>query len=322
MKPNPDIALIYHYDLARALAGEVVDWQAIPVNVQAGREGGDLCRAAADFAKRRDLFAMPAPTAVSVAESEPNAISVTLEEDYYNDLIGTTIRTSDLTIHPCGQPRDKGCNHPECQPADADFGAQGIVTDVRYDDEGHRWIQFDWGYEIRVTDATRIEQLAVPAAPIVAVEQPVADPEPSTASTTVPGRAADPEHLRQRVKELVDAGHEQAMRRAWPEGVPTLKHGPHSYEQRCQILAAVRRVEAEVGAGWHPDDGAPPQSRQAIARAMDAWKDRDQGAAWFAASLIATFEQCRNADANLEELVAQFTIEQADKFHDAARFCG
>ncbi len=64
VKPNPDIALIYHYDLARALTGEVVDWQAIPVNVQAGREGGDLCRAAADFGKRRDLFAMPSQIAV------------------------------------------------------------------------------------------------------------------------------------------------------------------------------------------------------------------------------------------------------------------
>ncbi len=61
MKPNPDIALIYHYDLARALNGEPVDWQAIPVNIAAGREGGNLCRLAADFGKRRDLFAMPAP---------------------------------------------------------------------------------------------------------------------------------------------------------------------------------------------------------------------------------------------------------------------
>jgi hypothetical protein len=100
--------------------------------------------------------------------------------------------------------------------------------------------------------------------------------------------------------------------------VPTLKHDGHSDAQLQLILAAVRRVEAEVGAGWHPDDSAEPRSRQAIARALNAWKGRDQGAAWFAASLIATFEQCRNADATLEQLVAQFSIEQADKFHDAA----
>lgn len=59
--PNRQVALIYHYDLARAIGGEVVDWQAIPVSLDAGREGGDVCRVAADFGKRRDLFAMPAP---------------------------------------------------------------------------------------------------------------------------------------------------------------------------------------------------------------------------------------------------------------------
>jgi hypothetical protein len=59
-------------DALDLLAGEVVDWQAIPVNVQAGREGGDLCRAAADFAKRRDLFAMPAP---NKENHERNAVS-------------------------------------------------------------------------------------------------------------------------------------------------------------------------------------------------------------------------------------------------------
>jgi len=64
--PNPHIAIIYHYDLARALAGEVVDWHAIPVSVDAGRDGGNLCRAAADFGKRRDLFAMPAPATTLV----------------------------------------------------------------------------------------------------------------------------------------------------------------------------------------------------------------------------------------------------------------
>jgi len=161
MKPNPDIALIYHYDLARAMAGEVVDWQAIPVNVQAGRDGGNLCRAAADFAKRRDLFAMPAP-------------------------------------------------------------------------------------------------VAVPTVPTV-VEQPAQTPQPPTASSVVAGStAATPDKLRARISELFTAGHEQMMRRHWPEGVPTLKHDGHTADQLARILAAVRSVEALAGFGWHPDDGAQP----------------------------------------------------------------
>jgi hypothetical protein len=57
--PNRDIALIYHYDLARALDGEPIEWQAIPVALEPGRMGGDICADARDFGKRRDLFGAP-----------------------------------------------------------------------------------------------------------------------------------------------------------------------------------------------------------------------------------------------------------------------
>lgn len=70
----------------------------------------------------------------------------------------------------------------------------------------------------------------------------------------------DRDRLRARIKDLI-AEHPQAdplLRRYWPEGVPTLKHDGHTDAQLQLILAAVRRVEAEVGAGWHPDDGPPP----------------------------------------------------------------
>ncbi len=276
MKPNPDIALIYHYDLARALAGEVVDWQAIPVNVQAGREGGDLCRAAADFGKRRDLFAMPAP------QLAPTVTFPVVEQ-----------QATERSAVPAGA---------------------GSVAD-----------------------------LAVPVSPVT-VEQPAVDPRPDTASPPVAVSAADPilleptgghidtkrgrvyeyrevdrNRLIARVKALVDAGHIKLVRLWWPLEVPTLKHEGHTPEQLDLILAAVRKVEAEVGAGWHPDDSPEPHSAKAIRRAVDAWAGRDPGTAWFAASLIATFEQCRNADATFEQLVASFTIEQADRLHDAAQ---
>lgn len=57
--PHPDVALIYHYDLARALDGEPVAWQAIPVNLAAARAGGEIVKAAQQWAKRTDLFAPP-----------------------------------------------------------------------------------------------------------------------------------------------------------------------------------------------------------------------------------------------------------------------
>jgi ribosomal protein L28 len=332
--PHAGIALIYHYDLARALAGEVVDWQAIPVNVQAGREGGDLCRAAADFAKRRDLFAMPAPT--------------------------------------------------------VDGSKRATLAEVR----------------AHPTVGSPIDQIAAPVGPNPVVEQRTADPEPSTASTAVPGRAAD-EHaarvgvlrsatvdprrkLIARIAELIDSYSEgeRWLRHHWPEGVPTLKRDGHSDAQLQLILAAVRRVEAEVGAGWHPDDGPPPhvntnpraevayptaaavdeggavddsmlndigarwnalrkmgmvlcqqiaseahaagrsisvsanptRRRWSIARAVIAWaaSGRSIDELWLAASNLATFEQCRDPSATLGGLISQFTIEQADRLYEAA----
>jgi hypothetical protein len=338
---DPRIALIYHYDLARALNGELVDWQAIPVNVQAGREGGDLCRAAADFRTRRDLFAMPAPTNVDLATGEPRRVV-----DQAGD--GKT-----------GCRREAGMALPDTSPAD----------------------------------------LAAPAGPNPTVEQRTADPEPSTASTAVPGRAApwERERLRDRIQllladDMLDGRtreREDLLRRHWPEGVPTLKHDGHSDAQLQLILAAVRRVEAEIGAGWHPDDGPPhkvPAARSgdaeasagglpvdeggmvdegdvaalhqshgaldyeqgalvaqiakeardagrtlsvaihptlrrwSIARAVIAWaaSGRSVDELWLAASNLATFEQCRDPSATLGGLISQFTIEQANRLWEAA----
>lgn len=291
VRPHAGIALIYHYDLVRAMAGEVVDWQAIPVNVQAGREGGDLCRAAADFAKRRDLFAMPA----SVAAPAP--------------------------------------------------------------------------------------------APNRAVEQPAQTPEP-IGLVPVPGSAATPDKLRARIAGLVAAYPDAAdkLRTWWPADTPTLKHDGHTVDQLDGILRAVRLVEANVGAPWHPDDGAAPHvntdphaevaypvvvdeggpvdrvlvdglavqldrlgpvardlcrqiareahdagrsisvsanptvRRWSIACAVIAWaaSGRSVDELWLHAGLIATHAQCCDADATLGGLLSQFSIAQADRLYEGA----
>jgi hypothetical protein len=315
--PNPDIALIYHYDLARALAGEVVDWQAIPVNVQAGREGGDLCRAAADFAKRRDLFAMPAPSTTTLTE---NVDRVSLPSGSLVDQVADAGANGEQS--PAASPTDFAApvgpnptveqRTADPEPSTASTAVPGRAADDKNEEPCSDTTSTLTSETACTTDSNSSSVSSKTANASTSTSSP---PTNSTTSSSTP---ANRDRLRARVAELVACGNDPELRRYWPEGVPTLKHDGHSDAQLQLILAAVRRVEAEVGAGWHPDDSAEPRSRQAIARALNAWKGRDQGAAWFAASLIATFEQCRNADATLEQLVAQFSIEQADKFHDAA----
>lgn len=57
--PRQDIALLYHYDLARALDGEPVDWLVIPVDLHAAAAGVVASQAVHDYAKRRDVFGAP-----------------------------------------------------------------------------------------------------------------------------------------------------------------------------------------------------------------------------------------------------------------------
>lgn len=94
--PHPDIALIYHYDLAQALEGIPTDWQAIPVNLTAGREGGDLCRLAADFGRRRDLFLMPTPKERESC-SDITGTSTQTKADTSTEIPASTTAASEIT---------------------------------------------------------------------------------------------------------------------------------------------------------------------------------------------------------------------------------
>lgn len=49
-----------------------------------------------------------------------------------------------------------------------------------------------------------------------------------------------------RVRQLITAGYEMDVRRAWPEGVPPLSHDGHTVEQLTALFYMVRCVETEV----------------------------------------------------------------------------
>lgn len=243
MKPNPDIALIYHYDLARALDGEAVDWQAIPVNVQAGRDGGDLCRAAADFAKRRDLFAMPAPAKIATGEGIPAGSGATPSP-----------------VAPVAAPVPVPNRAVEQRAATSPPIGLVPVAMSAATPERERDVMvygFCWCGEPRRAEVVKDPNPNYPGGRLSRLVCYVGHDDHS-GTVPVAMSAANPHKLRARIAELVAAGHEQMMRRHWPADVPTLKHDGHSDDELRRILAAVRSVEALVGASWHPDDGAQP----------------------------------------------------------------
>jgi len=63
----------------------------------------------------------------------------------------------------------------------------------------------------------------------------------------------------ERAKALVAAGHGLRLANSWPEGVPGLKTDhAHSLEELIAIMSAVRSIEDETSAPFHPADAPPP----------------------------------------------------------------
>jgi hypothetical protein len=88
--PHPDVALIYHYNLSAALDGELVEWQAIPVDLKIARVGALLCRECVDFDRRSDYCG--APLVVSPPARGDDEAAVPLQP--------ATVEPGDLTPPP------------------------------------------------------------------------------------------------------------------------------------------------------------------------------------------------------------------------------
>lgn len=58
-QPNTRIGFIYHYPLGRAVDGEQVEWQMIPVDLNTGRQAGRICFDARHAASYTGAFAAP-----------------------------------------------------------------------------------------------------------------------------------------------------------------------------------------------------------------------------------------------------------------------
>lgn len=127
---------------------------------------------------------------------------------------------------------------------------------VRAYEQMHAW----W---VAQQDFTKAKVIGRPWAPKIAAGGSAPSGDNGTATTTEPLAASNRDRLRDRIGGLIAAGHEDRVRAAWPHGVPPLSKGGHTTEQLEAILAAVRKVEADIGAQFHDDDlvSTNPQPR-------------------------------------------------------------
>jgi len=114
--------------------------------------------------------------------------------------------------------------------------------------EMHRW----WVAQRRVIDDKVIGR---PWAPKIAAGGSDSSRDNGTA-TTEPLAASNRDRLRERIRGLINHGHEELVRAAWPQGVPPLSKDGHTTEQLEAILSALHRAEAAIGAQFHDDDMA------------------------------------------------------------------
>lgn len=91
-------------------------------------------------------------------------------------------------------------------------------------------------------------------------------PRDNVTASPEPLAASNRDRLRERIRSLMNDGHEELVRKAWPQGVPPLSKDGHTTEQLEAILAALRKVEADIGAQFHDDDmqSAKPEPRPKV----------------------------------------------------------
>lgn len=323
-EPDPHIALIYHYDLARAIGGEVVDWQAIPVSVDAGREGGELCRAAADFGKRRDLFAMPAPVAATGdtagaqpaagPEPPPAVPSATAQGPAANPLEGVICmrgrcpnckRTVNLVNHQCG---------PAAEPVVPDVIAaqaakQAAKTEApldrraallaRYqqlsDDDKRRYMAIK---PVNTDDLDAVEAALDQIDPFAQHHEPATPPTvPSLPPIEQPDEGGP-----------VDPADKTALDAAFQALPPAAR----------EVAATIAKEANDAGRSMSVTQ-RPTVRRWKIARAVISWVSagRSVDDMWCAAVIIADEHAVVDENLTLGALLGGFTIGQADALYDA-----
>lgn len=341
--PHPDVALIYHYDLARALDGEPVAWQAIPVNLAAARAGGEIVKAAQQWAKRTDLFAPPitiegaqpctttSPTTTATASSSttatptpaPTSTPSTTSSPQPSSLTGTGWRSEQARTTSTPTP---ACSRDALRARIGELIAAGHEALIRahwphgvapLSQPGHtaddlaliltavRRVESDVSWPFRPDDGT----VATPTRP---------DPEDMPSASP----AVTDESPPRPAPQLPDVGGDVD-----PATVAALQAAFAALPDAARQAIGV--ISAEANAAGRPISvtQSPTLRRWSIARALVAWAEYiGDGKAyiwimapdglWDAVGQILDSSQVTDDDTTLGALIGALTIEQANALHD------
>jgi hypothetical protein len=118
--------------------------------------------------------------------------------------------------------------------------------------------------------------------------------------------------LRARAGALIEAGHEDALRTAWPSGVPPLSKDGHSVEELTAILHAIMRVEGETSTTFPVEDvtvlRAPPVELPATLQRVEL----DEGGPINDTARRALEHEFNSLTADAKAVVAQITKDASE----------
>lgn len=118
VEPHQGVGLIWHYNLRAALDGELVEWEAIPVDLAVGRAGARICCEARDWPASSPFgqpIAAPSPFGAGDAADEPRTVVEQRAAVEPNE-----VRPSSA---PAAEIAESGAGSPAAPPPATDEGA-------------------------------------------------------------------------------------------------------------------------------------------------------------------------------------------------------
>lgn len=306
-EPHRTIGIIYHYDLARALDGEPVEWLAIPVDLDAGRQGGNIANQAKKWVSRTRPFSPPIPLEEPCADTTSGS-PATATPDFTTRATTSTVGENTSTSTGTVNPADPNRLTERLRNLLPDHEPQ-VRKRWPYRPDGTPVPTLKRADELTDDDCDRI------LAAIRTVEADVSAPFHPDDTATNPQPKVEVEAAPAPVKP--DEGGT-----AEPDAITALGQAFAGLDPAA--LAAIKTIAGEAHTAGRPISvqADPTVRKWSIARALVAWATVDPNPDRLFECVVRVVDRTTDladADTSLGALVGNLTIAQADRLHDMLR---